>query len=348
MKPDSTLRRVLVVDDHAPSSEVLVRLLSAEGFAVDVAADGETALGSIALHSPDVVVLDIGLPDIDGIELCRKIKRAADTQLVPVVLVTGLSDREHRLAGIEAGADDFIAKPFDAEQLKARIRSLMRVKRITDGMETAEAVLISLALTVEARDSYTEGHCERLATYAMALGTALGLGDAEQAVLRRGGFLHDVGKIGIADSLLLKPEPLTRHEYEVVKRHPAIGERLLGDLKTLAPVRPIVRHHHERLDGSGYPDGLRGDEIPLLAHIVSIVDAFDAMTTERPYRAARSFQVACQELRADVARGKMSRDLVEAFVRVIEGRQPNEQPPQRRLRRLRLIRSGYGKIPSSM
>jgi len=314
-----TGQRVLVVDDESQCSRLLVKLLTPE-FHVEVAGDGEVALDAIRLAPPDIVLLDVGLPGMNGIEVCRTVKRAAATRLIPVVLLTGTGGREHRLAGIDAGADDFLEKPFDAEQLKARVRSLTRLKRFTDDLESAESVILSLALTVEARDPYTEGHCERLASYAVALGAALGLGPDDLGALNRGGFLHDVGKIGIPDALLLKDEQLTPREYEQVKQHPVIGERLLGDLRSLAPVRPIVRHHHERLDGSGYPDGLRGAEIPLLAHVVSIVDAFDAMTTPRPYRTAMSLRAACAELRADVARGRMSRDLVEMFVAVLEGR----------------------------
>jgi putative two-component system response regulator len=318
-----TGQRVLVVDDESACCRLLVRLLTPE-FHVDVATDGESALTTINLTPPDIVLLDVNLPGMNGIEVCRAIKRAATTRLTPVVLVTGQGGREHRLAGIDAGADDFLEKPFDTEQMKARVRSLTRLKRYTDELDSAESVILSLALTVEARDPYTEGHCERLASYAVSLGAALGLSPDDLAALSRGGFLHDVGKIGISDALLLKNGQLTRDEYERVKQHPVIGERLLGDLRSLAPVRPIVRHHHERLDGSGYPDGLRGAEIPLLAHVVSIVDAFDAMTTPRPYRRAISHREACAELRADVARGRMSRDLVEMFVAVLEGRRTSD------------------------
>jgi len=315
-----TGQRVLVVDDELQCSHLLVRLLAPE-FHVDVAADGEAALRALELAPPDIVVVDVGLPGMNGIEVCREIKRRVTTRLIPVVLVTGAGGRDHRLAGIDAGADDFIEKPFDLEQLKARVRSLTRLKRFTDELESAESVILSLALTVEARDPYTEGHCERLASYAVALGSALGLSDDDLAALNRGGFLHDVGKIGIPDALLLKDDQLTVEEYEQIKAHSVIGERLLGDLRSLAAVRPIVRHHHERLDGSGYPDGLRGSAIPLLAHIVSIVDAYDAMTTVRPYRGAMSQPSAISQLRQDVARGRMSRDLVEMFIAVLEGRQ---------------------------
>lgn len=313
-------RRVLVVDDQPHCSELLVRLLTPDGFAVDVAADGESALIKINMTPPDLVLLDVGLPGIDGIEVCRTIKQTETTRLTPVILLTGMSGREHRLAGIHAGADDFLPKPFDVEQLRARVRSLTRLKSYTDELDSAESVIMSLALTVEARDPYTEGHCERLAKYAVSLGAALGLAADDLAALKRGGFLHDVGKIGIPDAILLKAHPLTPEEYDAIKRHPEIGERLLGDLRSLAPVRPIVRHHHERLDGSGYPEGLRGAEVPLLAHVVSIVDAYDAMTTARPYRPPMPQDVAIAELRRDVTRGRMSRDLVEMFIAVLDGR----------------------------
>lgn len=285
-----------------------------------MAADGEAALIKMNMSPPDLVLLDVGLPGIDGIEVCKMIKQTETTRLTPVIVLTGMSDREHRLAATHAGADDFLAKPFDLEQLRARVRSLTRLKSYTDELDSAESVIMSLALTVEARDPYTEGHCDRLAKYAVSLGAALGLGRDDLAALKRGGFLHDVGKIGVPDAILLKAHPLTLGEYEEIKRHPEIGERLLGDLRSLAPVRPIVRHHHERLDGSGYPDGLQGAEIPLLAHVVSIVDAYDAMTTARPYRPPMPQDMAISELRRDVTRGRMSRDLVEMFIAVLDGR----------------------------
>jgi putative two-component system response regulator len=316
----NTGQRVLVVDDQEQCANLLVRLLTPAGYQVDVAADGEQALIKMNMTPPDVVLLDVNLPGINGIEVCRMIKQTHTTRLTPVILLTGMSGREHRLAGIDAGADDFLSKPFDGERLRARVRSLAKLKRYTDELDSAESVIMSLALTVEARDPYTEGHCERLAKYSVSLGAALGLGADDLAALKRGGFLHDVGKIGIPDAILLKAHPLNAQEYATIKRHPEIGERLLGDLRSLAPVRPIVRHHHERLDGSGYPDGLKGAEVPLLAHIVSIVDAYDAMTTERPYREALSRDAAVAELRRDVTLGRMSRDLVEMFVAVLDGR----------------------------
>jgi putative two-component system response regulator len=316
---------VLVVDDDPAIARILMRLLRTEGYAVDVAGDGESACELVAQHAPDIILLDLGLPTIDGFEVCRRLKSNAATRLIPIVLITGLDERDRRIAGIKAGADDFIGKPFDNEELRARVRSLVHLKHHTDELESAESVIMSLALTVEARDKYTNGHCERLAVYADMLGTELGLPDGARQALRRGAFLHDVGKIGIPDDILLKPGRLTDDEFAVMRNHTVIGEGLCGKMRSLAPVRPIVRHHHERLDGSGYPDGLAGSEIPLLAQIVGIVDAYDAMTTSRPYREAIATDEACHELVADAKNGRLNGALVESFVGLVSSSAPAGQ-----------------------
>ncbi len=305
---------VLVVEDQQANRELLARLLDVHGYIVNCVSDGETALASIEQESPDLILLDVGLPGIDGFEVCRRIKQHQVTRLIPIVLVTGLHASEDKIKGIRAGADDFLLKPFNEEELTARVGSLVRLKRYTDDLESAESVIISLAMTVEARDPYTEGHCERLATYATALGTQLRLHDDQNAALKRGGYLHDVGKIGVPDAILQKPSTLTGAEYDVMKRHPIIGEKLCGQLRSLAAVRPIVRHHHERCNGSGYPDGLCGDAIPLLAQIVGIVDVYDALTTTRPYRNALSPDEAFKELTKETERGLHRADLVREFI----------------------------------
>lgn len=305
---------VLIVDDEPFNRQLLSRLLGPYQYVVQTAGDGAAALAAIEQQEPDLVLLDVQMPGIDGFEVCRRIKRRPSSRLTPVVMVTGLNDRESKIKGIEAGADDFLSKPYDVEELVLRVASLVRLKRYTDELESAESVIVSLALTIEARDPYTDGHCQRLAEQASALGLRLHLDDEQIAALHRGGLLHDVGKIGIPDAILLKPGELTAAEFETMKGHTTIGERLCGGLRSLGAVRPIVRHHHERRDGSGYPDGLRGDAIPLLAQIVAIVDVFDALTSARPYRAARPLDEARALLRDEAARGLHRQDLVDEFL----------------------------------
>jgi putative two-component system response regulator len=263
---------------------------------------------------PDLVLTDVMMPVLNGLEVCREIKSNPATRLTPVMLVSGVGDTDDRIKGINAGADDFLSKPFHIADLSARVRSLVRLKRYTDDLDSAAAVITSLALAIEARDPYTEGHCLRLASYATALGAQLNLPEPDMAALFRGGFLHDIGKVGIPDAILRKPSSLTAGEFEAMKLHTVIGDRLCGELRSLRPVRAIVRHHHERLDGSGYPDGLKGDTISLLAHIMSIVDVFDALTTDRPYRRATTPEDAFEVLRAEAAKGWRRSDLVEEFI----------------------------------
>ena len=304
---------VLVVDDDRQSRDLLARILTREAFDVETAKDGETALMAVEVKLPDLILLDVHLPGVNGFDVCRRLKQSQATQLVPVVLITGLGDRDHRLRGIDAGADDFLAKPFDPTELKARARSLVRLKRHTDTLESVDAILRSLARTIEARDPYTQGHCERLARYAVTMGRRLNLNMEQLTALEQGGYLHDIGKIGVPDALLLKTGRLTAAEFEVIKQHTVIGDGVCSELRSMQLVRQIVRHHHERQDGSGYPDGLRGDAVPLLAQIVGIADVYDALTTDRPYRQALSNAEAFQLLDAETCRGLHRRDLVSFF-----------------------------------
>jgi putative two-component system response regulator len=306
--------KVLVVDDEAANVRLLNTLLTREGYVVVTASDGEEALAMVASAHPDLVLMDVLMPKLSGYEVCERIKHNPATRLTPVVLITALHQQEHKIQGINAGADDFLTKPVDPHELRARAHSLVRLKRYTDDFDSAESVIMSLALVIEARDAYTDGHCQRLASYATKLGTALDLSEEEHAALFRGGYLHDVGKIGIPDAILLKPGRLSDGEYRQIKDHPVIGDRLCGELRSLRQVRPIVRYHHERLDGSGYPDGLKGDQIPLLAQIMGIVDVYDAITTTRPYKSAWTADEAYAELLQEVKRGWRRKDLVDTFI----------------------------------
>jgi len=292
-------------------------MLAPDGYLVSGAADGAQALRMVAEQQPDLVLLDVMMPGTDGFSVCRTIKQEALTRLIPVIMITSLSESSSRIEGLDAGADDYVSKPVNALELRARVRSLLRIKRYTDDLDSAESVIVSLALPIEARDAYTDGHCQRLARYGVALGMAIGCQQEDLDALQRGGFLHDIGKVGIPDAVLLKAGRLTPDEYEVIKQHTVIGDRLCGGLRSLKRVRPIVRSHHERLDGTGYPDRLRGSAIPLLAQIIGIVDVFDALTTERPYKRALSLDDAAGELAAEATRGWRDPQLVDIFVNLM-------------------------------
>lgn len=311
--------RVLVVDDLDGNIRLARRLLDPDGHELTAATSGEDALAAVAARHPDVILLDVRMPGLDGFQICRRLKEDPATRLLPVVLVTASRQPDDKLQGFDAGADDFITKPFNPHELRARVRSLVRIKRYTDDLDSAASVILSLAQTIEARDPHTEGHCRRLSAYATVLGRHIGLEADDLEALDRGGVLHDIGKVGVPDAVLLKPGRLTPAEFETMKAHTVIGDGLCGELRALQRVRPIVRSHHERLDGSGYPDGLEGDAVPLLAQVMGIVDVYDALTTWRPYKAPLAPEVACEELAAEAARGWRRQDLVSAFRDLVAG-----------------------------
>jgi putative two-component system response regulator len=311
---ESSPATVLVVDDAESVRMLFSQLLKTEGYNVLTAGDGYAGMDAAESHRPDVVLLDVRMPGPDGIEVCRRLKSATATRLTPVILITGLADSGDRIEGIEAGADDFLTKPVNPHELRARVRALSRMKQLIDQLDSAEAAFMTLALTIEARDPSTNGHCERLAHYAVKLGTTLGLTGDDLSALHRGGYLHDVGKVGVPDAVLLKEGPLTAQEFDLMRRHPDIGDALCAPLQSLHRVRPIIKHHHERLNGSGYPGKLRGDEVPVLAQIVAIVDVYDALTTDRPYRPALPHEEAVRELVEGVRKGQYNPRFVEAFL----------------------------------
>jgi putative two-component system response regulator len=310
---------VLVVDDEEDVRVVLGRLLNREGYGVALAADGAAALDAVVGQPPDVVLLDVRMPgDLDGFDVCRRLRSDPATRLLPVVIITGLNARNDRLLGIEAGADDLLTKPVDPAELLARVRSLIRLKRYTDDFDSAASIVMTLASMIEARDGYGDGHCHRMANYATRVGRALSLDEVQVRALYRGAFLHDIGMLTIPEAVLQKPGALLPEEWTLLKSHTIAGDRLCGNLRSLQAVRPIVRHHHERLDGSGYPDGLCGDDVPLLAQVVGVVDTFEALTTARPYQQAVSPEGAFNVLRQHARRGWKRDDLVETFISVVE------------------------------
>ncbi|HNP70628.1 MAG TPA: response regulator [Kouleothrix sp.] len=288
---------IMVIDDNREAGAALAALLELSSHTVDYVTDGLTALDAIKRHQPDLIILDVQLPGMDGYAICDVLKHGPATWQIPIIMVTVEGQRAARLQGFAAGADAYLQKPVDMQELDVRIRSLLRSKRRTDQLEQAEAVIFALARTVEAKDAYTEGHLQRLALYSVAIGERLGLGADDLNALRFGALLHDVGKVGVDELIIRKGGPLTPAEYRLMQQHTLIGERIVQPLRMAAAVGPIVRHHHERWDGRGYPDGLSRDSIPLGARIVAVADAFDAMTTTRPYNRVLSLAEAAERLR---------------------------------------------------
>src|SRR5215813_2590039 len=310
--------RVLVVDDNPDMAELMRELLASRGYDVATVRDADEAEVEVRRHAPDLILSDVVMPGRSGYELCQQLKDDPDTRLIPFLLITGLSDREDKVKGIEAGADDFLNKPIFPAELFARVKSLLKLKEFTDELETAESVLCTLGLSVESRDPYTEGHCERLAENAAALGRHLGLDEDSIVALRRGGYLHDLGKIAVPDEILKKGSNLTPEDWEIMKQHPLTGENICKPLKSLRLVLPIIRYHHEHSDGSGYPDGLKTEDIPLLPRILQVVDVYDALCTARPYKLALSHEQAAVTMREEARGGLWDERLVAEFFAMLE------------------------------
>jgi putative two-component system response regulator len=318
--------KVLVVDDHPSSRMAASALLAVEGYSVLEADNGTSAINTVLVEDPDLILLDVVMPGMDGYEVCRRLKADDHTRLIPIVFVTALDDRRARLQGIEAGGDDFLTKPFDQLELSARVKSLIRQKRLNQDLDHAEKVLFSIARTVESRDPNTGDHCERLVQRGKAFGEFLGLSRNEVRDLMWGGYLHDIGKVGIPDAILLKPGKFTPEEFEAMKEHVIIGETICQPLRTMRGVTPIIRHHHERWDGSGYPDRLVGSEIPYLAQVFQLIDIYDALSSERPYKRCFTPNEALNIMQEEAEKGWRNPDLFQLFsefIQVTEIKRPN-------------------------
>jgi putative two-component system response regulator len=313
--PDRNLvaSTILIADDDETNSELLSEILQEVGYRTICVRTGADALFKVTSGDADLALLDVRMPDKSGFDVCSAIKSNPPTRFVPVILVTGLCATSDRIQGIVSGADDFLNKPVNQQEVRARVKSLLRLKSYIDELEHAEIVLTSLAASIEAKDPYTHGHCERLSNYSVALGKKVGLSDELCIALRKGGIVHDIGKVAVPERILLKPERLTPEEWYIMKQHPAVGERICAPLRSFRAVLPIIRHHHEKLDGTGYPDGLKGDEIPLTARILQTVDIYDALTTDRPYRPAMPVEEAIEMMRSEAKRGWWDTALIDEF-----------------------------------
>jgi putative two-component system response regulator len=294
-----------------------VALLAMEGYTVVEADSGFVAVELVKRQQPDLILLDVMMPGMDGFEVCQLLKQDENTRLIPVIFITALNDRRSRIRGIEVGADDFLTKPFDRVELVARVKSLVRQKRLNEDLDHAEQVLFSIARAIESRDPNTGDHCERLVDLGQAFGEYLNLSRCQIRDLRWGGYLHDIGKVGIPDTVLLKQGKLTPEDWVIMKQHVLIGEKICQPLRSMQGVIPIIRHHHERWDGSGYPDGLKGDEIPYLAQIFQIIDIYDALTSERPYKKAFSAEEALCVMLDETEAGWRNPQLVNQFAEFV-------------------------------
>jgi putative two-component system response regulator len=316
--PPRKAQTILVVDDKLDTLLLVRELLTSRGYNVLTASDADEAVQTIRNERPDLILLDVIMPGRSGYDLCRELKDDPATRLIPIVMITGLSDRSDRIRGIEAGADDFLSKPLYPEELYARVKSLLKLKHFTDELENAEAVLFSLALGVEARDPFTGDHCSRLAHYAAMLGRHLHFDHESVVALERGGYLHDLGKIKVPDEILKKGCELTAQEWEVMKQHPVWGEAICAPLKSFKKVLPIIRHHHEHWNGSGYPDQLSGHNIPVLARVLQVVDVYDALATARSYKPALPAAQVRETMIREARRGLWDYELVREFFSMLE------------------------------
>lgn len=323
---DSDAPKILVVDDHPASRMTAVALLSVEGYQVLEADSGPLALERVMKSQPDLILLDVMMPGMDGFEVCRQLKQDEQTRLIPVIFITALNDRQSRIRGIEVGGDDFLTKPFDRVELAARVKSLVRQKRLNEDLDHAEKVLFSIAQAIESRDPNTGDHCQRLQKLSQAFGEYLNLTRSQMRNLHWGSYLHDIGKVGIPDAVLLKAGKLTSEEWEIMRQHVLIGEKICQPLRTMRGVIPIIRYHHERWDGSGYLHGLAGDRIPYLAQVFQMIDIYDALTSARPYKRAFTPEEALQVMAEETAKGWRNPQLMQQFTQFIYSTQLAEVP----------------------
>lgn len=325
-KPDDAAA-VLVADGDPGSAQDLRAHLESAGHHVIVAHDGAAALRLLSAHPVDLVLCDATLSDMDGVEVCRAIKQARATRDIPVVLLIAADDDLLRARALDAGADDVAVKPLDKELVRVLVRAQLRIAQLRGQLDELEGIVVTLARAVEDRDHSSAGLSEKVAHWAMQLGTAVGLPDDQLTYLYKAALLHDVGTLSVPVGVLSKEGRLDPAEFSQVRRHPVVGEEILAPLPRAKQLLPAVRHHHERIDGAGYPDGIGGEQIPLFARIIAIADAFVAMTSDRPYRRRRSREEAIGTLEQGAGK-QWDAALVARFLRLVKDAGGAEAVPE--------------------
>lgn len=309
---------VLIVDDEFSHRMLEREILQSSGYRVVDTDSGYNVMPLLEENNFDAVLLDQRMPGITGDQVCRRIRDDKRYELLPIIMVTGCYDDKTLSDSLQAGASDFIRKPYSTVEFLSRVNSAVRQKRKTDDLDNAETLLFTLARMVEAKDEETGNHCSRLAYSAARFGQAIGLGAGEQETLRRGGVLHDIGKLAIPDRVLLKKGPLDDDEWDIMRQHTVIGAQLCGGLRSFQEVVPIIRSHHERWEGGGYPDNLRGEEIPLLARVFQLVDIYDALTNPRPYKPAWEHDRVINMLEVELSSGWRDPELCREFIHILK------------------------------
>lgn len=313
--------KILVAVSNLPTKKQIQAYCDEAGYTAVIVSCGEDCPGHARDHQPDLIFLDESLPDMHGLDLCRALKADGRTQQIPVVLLVSTNGSTNVKQIIAAGAEDLLSKPVDRTDFMIRASALLRLRILSGDSEKAENVILTLARIVDSRDIYTAGHCERVAHYSVALGKAAGLSQDGLITLKNGGLLHDIGKINISESILNKPSSLDPEERLEIQKHPPRGEQICSSLESVSGIMPIVRGHHEKLDGTGYPDRLAADAIPLEVRIVAIADVYDAVTSDRPYRGRLSSKDAFRVLSEESERGWWDRELTNLFLKDVVSRE---------------------------
>lgn len=311
------VKKILIADDDPQALEILKQIMMGQGYEVFTATEGTAAQGIVDEKRPDLIIVDNYMPGVSGNDICRFVKSNPKTRLIPVVMLTGYTETPDKVEAHEAGVDDFIQKPFKAIELTTRIKSLLKMKSLNDELDSAEEVIFALARAIEAKDSYTQGHTERVSQFAVTVAHRLGLSDRDEDALYKGGILHDIGKIAIPDSILNKPGRLTDEEFNIIRTHPDRGQKICQPLNSIQEALPVVRHHHEKLDGSGYPDKLSGSGVPVIARIMAIVDVYDALTSTRSYRVAMPQEKAFSILDEEASKGWWDKEILKEFKKLV-------------------------------